>query len=397
MRSREARIRQIETSLESRVVIEQAKGRLAERFELEVDDAFALLRATARANRLTLRALAQAVVEHPGSTPTEIVATLARPDLWQIPAPSRLPGLPEELEMALKEIEALAGSSGSRPERSMFRLRLGGAGLVLGTREEGAAASARLRDAYAGEPTIVFDFEGVEAATMAYLSELLSAVASIVAERGEAAGPVVVATGVVSDVEPELEAVLARENRYLALADPAGVRLVPANPHLTKVLQAAQGLEAPFTAAELAARLGVNPTSLNERLAPLVRAGVFSRERDQSAQRGKRYRYRVPTDELARILKEGDERGSGDATVDTQDAASQLRRENDFLSRQLTHQLTMSQVLLGLSEGYGLTMEASFRLLVEAAGETDLETFVQALMKNQQWAQQAVGVVAARL
>jgi ANTAR domain len=74
----EERIRQLETALESRVVIEQAKGRLAERFELGVDDAFELLRTSARSGRMPLHTLAQAVVEHPGSTPAEIVATLAR-------------------------------------------------------------------------------------------------------------------------------------------------------------------------------------------------------------------------------------------------------------------------------------------------------------------------------
>jgi AmiR/NasT family two-component response regulator len=76
---REERIRQLENALESRVVIEQAKGRLAERFELDLEDAFALLRTSARSARMPLRALAQEVVEHPGSTPANIVATLARP------------------------------------------------------------------------------------------------------------------------------------------------------------------------------------------------------------------------------------------------------------------------------------------------------------------------------
>jgi hypothetical protein len=75
---REERIRQLETALETRVVIEQAKGRLAERFELDLDDAFALLRKSARSARMPLHALALEVVECPGSTPANIVATLAR-------------------------------------------------------------------------------------------------------------------------------------------------------------------------------------------------------------------------------------------------------------------------------------------------------------------------------
>jgi hypothetical protein len=83
------RIRQLQTALESRVVIEQAKGRLAERFQLPIDDAFSLLRFSARASRMSLRTLAEIVAEHPEVTPEEIVATLARSERWRAATPSR--------------------------------------------------------------------------------------------------------------------------------------------------------------------------------------------------------------------------------------------------------------------------------------------------------------------
>jgi AmiR/NasT family two-component response regulator len=53
---------QLQRALDSRIVIEQAKGVLAERYDMNVDDAFELLRRSARNHRLRLHALAAAVV-----------------------------------------------------------------------------------------------------------------------------------------------------------------------------------------------------------------------------------------------------------------------------------------------------------------------------------------------
>ena len=69
---------QLERALESRIVIEQAKGILAERYQLPVDDAFELLRRSARSSRVQLRGLAARVVAE-RATPDEIELTLARP------------------------------------------------------------------------------------------------------------------------------------------------------------------------------------------------------------------------------------------------------------------------------------------------------------------------------
>jgi hypothetical protein len=52
---------QLEGALQSRIAIEQAKGILAERHGLDVDDAFEVLRRAARANRLKLRELAGSI------------------------------------------------------------------------------------------------------------------------------------------------------------------------------------------------------------------------------------------------------------------------------------------------------------------------------------------------
>jgi AmiR/NasT family two-component response regulator len=67
----------LQRALDSRLVIEQAKGILAERFELGVEEAFELLRRASRSHRMRLRELATTVVAEP-ETPPEILATLER-------------------------------------------------------------------------------------------------------------------------------------------------------------------------------------------------------------------------------------------------------------------------------------------------------------------------------
>jgi AmiR/NasT family two-component response regulator len=73
----------LKRALDSRIVIEQAKGVLAERLRLTVDEAFALLRRAARSSRRRIHELAADVVAQP-HTPAEIVAALH--DLLRDPA-----------------------------------------------------------------------------------------------------------------------------------------------------------------------------------------------------------------------------------------------------------------------------------------------------------------------
>jgi AmiR/NasT family two-component response regulator len=69
---------QLTRALESRVVIEQAKGMLAERYSLQIEVAFELLRRSARSNRVQIHELAARVVNEP-ATPSEVALTLAKP------------------------------------------------------------------------------------------------------------------------------------------------------------------------------------------------------------------------------------------------------------------------------------------------------------------------------
>src|SRR5689334_23860691 len=72
---------QLQAALNSRVVIEQAKGKLAERLGLDMDQAFSLLRGYARARNLRLSDLAQAFIDG-SETVTGLTAS----------RPPRLPG-----------------------------------------------------------------------------------------------------------------------------------------------------------------------------------------------------------------------------------------------------------------------------------------------------------------
>jgi AmiR/NasT family two-component response regulator len=77
----ETTVGQLQSALDSRVVIERATGILAERFDLTVSEAFELLRSAARSSRRRVSELAREMTESRGWTPDEIVIARRRRDL----------------------------------------------------------------------------------------------------------------------------------------------------------------------------------------------------------------------------------------------------------------------------------------------------------------------------
>ena len=96
MRQSDTLNEQLQTALNSRVIIEQAKGKLAERLDIDMPQAFAILRGAARNRNLRLADLAQAFID--GTEPLTGQAavtsrpsapggptTLSRPGSWRRP------------------------------------------------------------------------------------------------------------------------------------------------------------------------------------------------------------------------------------------------------------------------------------------------------------------------
>jgi transcriptional regulator with GAF, ATPase, and Fis domain len=73
MRQNETLNEQLQTALNSRVIIEQAKGKLAERLGVDMEQAFSLLRASARDRNRGLSQVAQAFVD--GSEPLTVTGS----------------------------------------------------------------------------------------------------------------------------------------------------------------------------------------------------------------------------------------------------------------------------------------------------------------------------------
>ena len=101
------RVEQLQHALDSRVVIEQAKGILAERYHVGIDDAFALLRYSARSSRMGIHELADDVVSG-RTTPRPIVVASARQQRWRAVAQrERSEAIREHAQLQVEHVRGL--------------------------------------------------------------------------------------------------------------------------------------------------------------------------------------------------------------------------------------------------------------------------------------------------
>ena len=73
----DVRVAQLQHALTSRIVVEQAKGMLAERYSLQPDEAYELIRLAARSNGLKVQAVSRSVIDVPRETPAVILDLLS--------------------------------------------------------------------------------------------------------------------------------------------------------------------------------------------------------------------------------------------------------------------------------------------------------------------------------
>jgi DNA-binding transcriptional ArsR family regulator len=163
-------------------------------------------------------------------------------------------------------------------------------GQVLATRRHGQEVARALVDEVSRERDVVLDFKDVAALTPPFLDELFAAVKSML-NRNDGR-TTVVATNLDDDLLDSIELVLEKRGSPLAWQQEDVVHLLAGAPHLRDTLEAAAQTPE-FTAADLAERLKLQPTTVNQRLVALLDAGAVARVREPS-DRGVRYRYRTP-------------------------------------------------------------------------------------------------------
>ena len=178
-------------------------------------------------------------------------------------------------------------------EREVLHYTLNDQGNVLATRAHGVTTAQHLQELYDGQEVLILDFAGVDATSMTFLSQLLGAVSDIMKTR-QRGGPLIMVMNVGGDVLIELQGVLERREATIAKLGPDGVELIAGAPHLQETLREAQAFSPHFTTTELAERLAIELSTLNERLKPLIQAGALARERDPNARQGRKYLYRAP-------------------------------------------------------------------------------------------------------
>jgi len=170
---------------------------------------------------------------------------------------------------------------------------------VLATRQQGERARAVLHDLLAEEPAnIALNFKGIDAVAPPFLDELLDETYRSLRRHREAGMLVLVVDANADDLATLKMVIELGEWPGLAYVEDGQAELLSDSPPLVDTLRAARSIGPTFTAPQLAEVLKLKLPAMNHRLSQLVEAGALSRRRDETAERGKRWEYLAPTDDI---------------------------------------------------------------------------------------------------
>jgi hypothetical protein len=167
-------------------------------------------------------------------------------------------------------------------------------GRVFSTRERGAELrrqiEAALEKVGLGEP-LILDVAGVELISFSVADEI---VGKLLADRAVAKRPgrAILLAGANEDaLDPIVRSLRRRDAVGAHLEEGGSIRLLAAPEHLQATFEAAQA-RGKFRSTELAADLGIAVSACNNRLKPLLAAGLLEREA-RAGGRGREFVYHV--------------------------------------------------------------------------------------------------------
>lgn len=167
-------------------------------------------------------------------------------------------------------------------------------GDIFSTRERGAKVRAEIVESLRGidqDEPLLFDFEGVQLISFSFADEV---VGRLVQDRaaGEIGERAIVVLNASDEIVHPIRSSMERRKLIVTHATSQGVEMVGAAEHVQATFEAAQR-KGKFRTAELAAELGISVPALNNRLKPLLAAGVLARQPSIPRAGGREYAYRV--------------------------------------------------------------------------------------------------------
>ena len=185
-----------------------------------------------------------------------------------------------------------------------MRFEFAALGTVFSTRERGAKVRAQIEEALRAtserEP-LVLDFQGVQLISFSFADEV---VGRLVAARstGELGDRPILIINAGEEVVHPTASSMERRKLIVACLQPDGIKLIGAAGHIQATFDAATA-RGEFRTPELAADLGTNVQALNNRLKPLLVAGLLVRQSGIPRSGGREYVYRIalPSAEAAAV------------------------------------------------------------------------------------------------